>query len=74
VIRSKTAKLFEAAGQIGALIAGADEAGIEAAGEYGRSIGTAFQLIDDVLDYSATAPRSARTSATTCAKASPPCR
>ena len=52
VIRSKTAKLFEAASQIGALIAGADEAGIEAAGEYGRSIGTAFQLIDDVLDYS----------------------
>jgi len=51
VIRSKTAKLFEAASQIGALIAGADEAGIEAAGEYGRSIGTAFQLIDDVLDY-----------------------
>ena len=52
VIRSKTAKLFEAASQIGALIAGADEAGIAAAGEYGRSIGTAFQLIDDVLDYS----------------------
>ena len=51
VIRSKTAKLFEAAAQLGALISGADEAGIEAAGEYGRSLGTAFQLIDDVLDY-----------------------
>jgi octaprenyl-diphosphate synthase len=51
VIRSKTAKLFEAAAQLGALIAGADEAGIDAAGEYGRSLGTAFQLIDDVLDY-----------------------
>lgn len=52
VIRSKTAKLFEAAAQLGALIAGADEAAIGAAAEYGRSLGTAFQLIDDVLDYS----------------------
>ncbi|MGS0741722.1 octaprenyl diphosphate synthase [Glaciimonas sp. GG7] len=55
VIRSKTAKLFEAAAQCGALIAGVDEAAMEAAGEYGRSIGTAFQLIDDVLDYSGNA-------------------
>lgn len=55
VIRSKTAKLFEAAAEIGALIAGASEAGILAAAEYGRSIGTAFQLIDDVLDYSGNA-------------------
>ncbi|CAL62904.1 Octaprenyl-diphosphate synthase (Octaprenyl pyrophosphate synthetase) (OPP synthetase) [Herminiimonas arsenicoxydans] len=52
VIRSKTAKLFEAAAQLGALIAGASEDEIEAAAEYGRSLGTAFQLIDDVLDYS----------------------
>ncbi|MBC7489565.1 MAG: octaprenyl diphosphate synthase [Glaciimonas sp.] len=52
VIRSKTAKLFEAAAQIGALIAGADDSAIDAAGDYGRSLGTAFQLIDDVLDYS----------------------
>lgn len=51
VIRSKTAKLFEASAQLGALIAGASEADIEAAAEYGRSLGTAFQLIDDVLDY-----------------------
>ena len=51
VIRSKTAKLFEAAAQLGALVAGANDAQIEAAGEYGRSLGTAFQLIDDVLDY-----------------------
>jgi octaprenyl-diphosphate synthase len=51
VIRSKTAKLFEAAAELGALIAGADDGQIEAAGEYGRSLGTAFQLIDDVLDY-----------------------
>ncbi|GGC81992.1 octaprenyl diphosphate synthase [Undibacterium terreum] len=55
VIRSKTAKLFEAAAQVGALIAGANPAQIEAAAEYGRSLGTAFQLIDDVLDYSGNA-------------------
>lgn len=52
VIRSKTAKLFEAATELGSLIAGAPEQGIAACAEYGRSIGTAFQLIDDVLDYS----------------------
>jgi octaprenyl-diphosphate synthase len=51
VIRSKTAKLFEAAAELGALVGGANDAQIEAAGEYGRSLGTAFQLIDDVLDY-----------------------
>lgn len=55
VIRSKTAKLFEAATSLGALIAGANETEIEAAAEYGRSLGTAFQLIDDVLDYSGNA-------------------
>lgn len=55
VIQSKTAKLFEAAGQLGALIAGADENAINCAAEYGRSLGTAFQLIDDVLDYSGNA-------------------
>jgi octaprenyl-diphosphate synthase len=51
VIRSKTAKLFEAAAELGALVAGASDTQIAAAGEYGRSLGTAFQLIDDVLDY-----------------------
>lgn len=55
VIRSKTAKLFEAAAQLGALVAGASDDEIEAAAEYGRSLGTAFQLIDDVLDYSGNA-------------------
>ncbi|WPX45629.1 octaprenyl diphosphate synthase [Undibacterium sp. CCC3.4] len=55
VIRSKTAKLFEAAAEIGALIAGVDATQIAAAAEYGRCLGTAFQLIDDVLDYSGNA-------------------
>lgn len=55
VIRSKTAKLFEAATELGSLIAGAPETSVAAAAEYGRSLGTAFQLIDDVLDYSGNA-------------------
>ncbi len=55
VIRSKTAKLFEAAAEVGSLIAGASDQHVAAAGEYGRCLGTAFQLIDDVLDYSGNA-------------------
>ena len=55
VIRSKTAKLFEAATSLGALVAGASQAQVEDAAEYGRCLGTAFQLIDDVLDYSGNA-------------------
>jgi octaprenyl-diphosphate synthase len=55
VIESKTAKLFEAAAELGALIAGADESDIRLAAEYGRNLGTAFQLVDDVLDYSGNA-------------------
>lgn len=55
VVRYKTAKLFEAATQVAAVIAGASPAVEEAAAAYGRHVGTAFQLIDDVLDYSGTA-------------------
>jgi octaprenyl-diphosphate synthase len=51
VIRFKTAKLFEASARLGALLAGADSAVEEACANYGRSLGTAFQLIDDLLDY-----------------------
>jgi octaprenyl-diphosphate synthase len=51
VIRFKTAKLFEAAAQLGTRLAAAPETQIELAGQYGRHLGTAFQLIDDVLDY-----------------------
>ena len=51
VIRSKTAKLFEASARLGAILAGSD-ASIEAAcADYGQALGTAFQVIDDVLDY-----------------------
>ncbi|MBY0270611.1 MAG: octaprenyl diphosphate synthase [Burkholderiales bacterium] len=52
VIRYKTAKLFEAAGRLGALLAGAPPDMEEAMAAYGSHLGTAFQLIDDVLDYS----------------------
>lgn len=52
VVRYKTAKLFEAAAQVGAIIAGASPDVEQAAAAYGRHVGTAFQLIDDVLDYS----------------------
>ncbi|MCX7272565.1 MAG: octaprenyl diphosphate synthase [Burkholderiales bacterium] len=52
VIRYKTARLFEAAAQLGAILAGAAPEIEAGAAEYGRRLGTAFQLIDDVLDYS----------------------
>jgi octaprenyl-diphosphate synthase len=51
VIRSKTAKLFEASARVGALLAQADAATEAACAEYGQALGTAFQVIDDVLDY-----------------------
>lgn len=53
VIRNKTAKLFEAAGQLAAIISGRPVTDEKAMAEYGRHLGAAFQLIDDVLDYSA---------------------
>ena len=51
VIRFKTAKLFEASARLGAVLADADSATEEACASYGRSLGTAFQLVDDLLDY-----------------------
>ena len=52
VIRFKTAKLFEAATRLGAILGGASDADEAAMANYGMHLGTAFQLIDDVLDYS----------------------
>jgi octaprenyl-diphosphate synthase len=52
VIHCKTAKLFEAAGQLGAVIQGAPAEQEKALADYGMYLGSAFQLIDDVLDYS----------------------
>jgi len=53
VIHYKTAKLFESASQLGAVIAHQDKATEQAMAKFGMHLGTAFQLIDDVLDYSA---------------------
>jgi octaprenyl-diphosphate synthase len=55
VVRSKTAKLFEAAAQLGAVISQQPAHYEEALAVYGMHLGTAFQIIDDVLDYSASA-------------------
>jgi octaprenyl-diphosphate synthase len=52
VIRYKTAKLFEAATRLGAILGEAGPAVEDAMAAYGAHLGTAFQLIDDVLDYS----------------------
>jgi octaprenyl-diphosphate synthase len=52
VIRYKTAKLFEAATQVGAILGNAAPAMERALAGYGVHLGTAFQLVDDVLDYS----------------------
>ena len=52
VIRFKTAKLFEAAARLGALLGQADPDTEDRLSRYGMHLGTAFQLIDDVLDYS----------------------
>jgi octaprenyl-diphosphate synthase len=52
VIRRKTARLFEAAARLGGVLARGGEALEEGLAAYGAHVGTAFQLIDDVLDYS----------------------
>ena len=53
VIYSKTARLFEVAAECSALLSEATEQQVQAMKLYGRYLGTAFQLIDDVLDYCA---------------------
>ncbi len=52
VIRRKTAKLFEASARLGAVLGGAPIDRENALADYGMHLGTAFQLVDDVLDYS----------------------
>jgi len=53
VIRCKTAKLFEAACQLGAILCQRSATEEQAMKSYGMHLGTAFQLVDDILDYSA---------------------
>lgn len=55
VIRGKTAALFAAACEAGAVVAGADEKAIAALRDYGDALGIAFQMADDLLDYSGSA-------------------
>ena len=55
VIYRKTARLFEAGSQIAAVMAGQDDAVEAAMVDYGRHLGTAFQLVDDALDYESSA-------------------
>jgi len=61
VVRGKTASLFEWALRAGARTGGAPEAAIEALGRFGASIGVAFQLVDDLLDYDGDAARTGKT-------------
>jgi octaprenyl-diphosphate synthase len=51
VIRSKTAKLFEACARLAAVLSGSDAQTEQACANYGQSLGTAFQVVDDALDY-----------------------
>ncbi|MCP4298945.1 MAG: octaprenyl diphosphate synthase [Gammaproteobacteria bacterium] len=55
VIYRKTARLFEAGAQIAAVLAARDSADEAAMLEYGQNLGTAFQLVDDALDFNASA-------------------
>ena len=51
VIRSKTAKLFEASARLAPILANSDAATEQACATYGQALGTAFQVVDDLLDY-----------------------
>ena len=55
VIYCKTAKLFEAATRLAAVVSDQDETIIQAMQDYGKYLGTAFQLVDDIMDYTADA-------------------
>ena len=51
VVRGKTAALFSAATEVGGVIAGVNEAQVQALFDYGDALGIAFQIVDDLLDY-----------------------
>jgi octaprenyl-diphosphate synthase len=60
VVRRKTAQLFQAAGQLGAILGNASTAQEQGMAQYGLHLGNAFQLIDDVLDYSGDAAQTGK--------------
>ncbi|MBI1277096.1 MAG: hypothetical protein GC179_03115 [Anaerolineaceae bacterium] len=62
IIERKTAALFKAAACIGAKLAHADQTIVEALGQYGYSIGLAFQIVDDILDLTADSAQLGKTS------------
>ena len=74
VIRRKTAKLFEAAAQLGAILGEATPDIERGLARYGMHLGTAFQLIDDVLDYSGDAAHTGKNLGDDLREASRPCR
>ena len=55
VIESKTARLFEAAARVAAVISAADELTTQKLANYAIYLGTAFQIVDDILDYNSSA-------------------
>lgn len=61
VIRAKTAALFAAACEIGPIIAGKDKDAAEAMCEFGMNLGLAFQVVDDILDYSSSREKLGKT-------------
>jgi octaprenyl-diphosphate synthase len=71
VIELKTARLFEAAAQLGAIIAGPDEAVQKQMARYGHSLGMAFQIVDDLLDYVASPDESGKNLGTDLAEGKP---
>lgn len=73
VIHNKTAKLFESATQLAAVISLQDKQREQAMAAYGMHLGAAFQLVDDCLDYSSTADEIGKMSVTTWLRANPPC-
>ncbi len=60
IIDRKTAKLFEVAAQLGAVLSSESERDIEALRQFGRHLGLAYQLIDDALDYSQSADKTGK--------------
>ncbi len=61
MIEGKTAALFEAATQVGAIVAEQSDANEKALAIYGRNLGIAFQLVDDALDYAASQEKMGKT-------------
>lgn len=61
IVRGKTASLFEWGLRAGARTGGAPESAVDALGRFGASIGVAFQLVDDLLDYEGDAAKTGKT-------------